>query len=171
MSTNDGIPNHVQVTTVTEQAVRLTLRPDDARSAAAGMQAVLFVWPYRLSYRDGRWVLRVADVVDGKARGPLYDVEMSRVEGWAPASAKPKLGPPFEVACGVNWPVCPQCLGEGLEVSQGTATCAKCLRVRCAHLVTPCPWTATVALGGGDDARLVCASHAAHPSAGDLRRP
>jgi len=76
-------------------------------------------------------------------------------------------------ACGVPWPVCPSCLGEGLWGSAGRWRCQRCGRDWAASERIPCPDPGAVALadeGGGGRVRLVCASHAEHPSAAKLRR-
>lgn len=69
-------------------------------------------------------------------------------------------------ACGVPWPVCPDCVGEGLVTSAGVSRCPKCAREWPASAREPCPDNATHplvdAVGGH---QRVCASHAAHPSA------
>jgi hypothetical protein len=72
--------------------------------------------------------------------------------------------------CGVSWPVCPDDLGEGLYWTAGEVYCKRCGRRWPAEDVDPCPWPATVVLAAaadvaGETTRLVCASHAAHPSA------
>lgn len=79
-------------------------------------------------------------------------------------------------ACGVPWPVCPDCLGVGLETSAGQSRCPRCRRVWPDDRVMPCPWPASVRLADADTGEavvgmgIVCASHAAHPSAAGLRR-
>lgn len=77
--------------------------------------------------------------------------------------------------CGVPWAVCWHCQGEGLTSSAGISWCALCGREWRTGLVEPCPWRAEVILGAAPDlledhagTRLVCASHAAHPSAARL---
>lgn len=71
--------------------------------------------------------------------------------------------------CGAPWPVCPEDHGQGLTTRAGTATCPRCGRSWPADDVTPCPWLATTLIGDTTGVTaLVCASHAAHPSAGDL---
>ena len=71
--------------------------------------------------------------------------------------------------CGVPWPVCPYCLGRGLEESAGRASCPVCRREWAISAVEPCPWPAVELLCGVDGGGLVCASHAQHPSARLLR--
>jgi hypothetical protein len=73
--------------------------------------------------------------------------------------------------CGVAWPVCPTCLGEGLLVSGGRARCPVCGGTWAEAERAPCPDPGTVALADTAGAKgLVCASHAAHPSAAALRK-
>lgn len=76
-----------------------------------------------------------------------------------------------EGRCGVPWPVCPVCLGEGLSVSAGRATCDRCGGSWPEGERVPCPAPATVVLSdaAGEKGR-VCESHAAHPSAAELRK-
>ena len=67
--------------------------------------------------------------------------------------------------CGIVWPVCPDCLGEGMPIFARTAKCSGCGHSWPAPRVTPCPWPAEVILNDDDGVTmLVCASHAAHPS-------
>lgn len=69
-------------------------------------------------------------------------------------------------ACGVEWPVCPDCAGEGLSTSAGVSRCPKCARRWSASERVPCPDAATVALADATGVhQRVCRSHAAHPSA------
>jgi len=72
------------------------------------------------------------------------------------------------------WAVCPHCVGEGLRSSVGRRwRCPRCGGEWDEAERVPCPEPGTVALtneGGGGIVRLVCASHAAHPSAARLRR-
>ena len=70
--------------------------------------------------------------------------------------------------CGVPWPVCPDCDGQGLTVTLAVAACPRCLRRFDVAAVDPCPWPSSRVLLAGDGALAVCASHAAHPSARDL---
>lgn len=78
-----------------------------------------------------------------------------------PAATKP---------CRVPWPVCPDCLGSGLSMTGGRATCPHCYRSWAQAEVVPCPWPVAAELADGTGKRLtVCASHAAHPSGGDLK--
>lgn len=76
-------------------------------------------------------------------------------------------------ACGVPWPVCPSCPGARVWEGGGLVRCERCGREWPTSERVPCPDPATVGLtdaGGGGTVRLVCPSHAAHPSAGELRR-
>jgi hypothetical protein len=74
-------------------------------------------------------------------------------------------------ACGVPWPVCPHCFGEGLHMSAGKARCPRCDEVWAESARMPCPDAATVALTDTEGTRCyVCASHAAHPSVAEWRR-
>lgn len=77
----------------------------------------------------------------------------------------------IEGGCGVDWPVCPQCIGERLSVSAGRATCDRCGVSWAEADRVPCPAPATVVLSDdpGEKGR-VCESHAAHPSAAALRK-
>ena len=70
--------------------------------------------------------------------------------------------------CTAEWPVCPDCLGQGLTITGGQASCPRCFRAFGAETVVPCPWPATHALAASDGATVVCASHAEHPSAAGL---
>ena len=73
--------------------------------------------------------------------------------------------------CGVPWPVCPDCLGVGLELSAGRARCPSCGREWPAEERDPCPDPAAVELADAEGATgRVCRSHAAHPSAARLAR-
>lgn len=74
-----------------------------------------------------------------------------------------------QTRCGVPWPVCPDCLGEGLFASAGEAWCRRCLRRWKTSEVDPCPWPAAELLSDGSTTSRVCASHAAHASAAKLR--
>lgn len=68
--------------------------------------------------------------------------------------------------CGVPWPVCDQCLGTGLELSFGIATCPSCKRKWEQREVIICPWPKSVRLTSANGQSMnVCASHGAHPSA------
>ncbi len=74
-------------------------------------------------------------------------------------------------ACGVPWPVCPDCPGEGLETLAGLSWCPRCGRQWPAADVEPCPWPATVELLDIEgESRRVCESHATHPAAGRLAK-
>lgn len=79
-------------------------------------------------------------------------------------SGKDELG-----TCEVPWPVCPNCIGEGLATSAGVSTCRSCGRSWPETDVTPCPRPATTLLTDGEMVARVCRSHAAHPSARKLR--
>lgn len=73
--------------------------------------------------------------------------------------------------CGVPWPVCPDCRGQGLSTSAGVSTCPRCGREWPAGERNPCPDPATTLIGDTAGATaLVCASHAEHPSADRLTR-
>lgn len=75
-------------------------------------------------------------------------------------------------ACGVPWPVCPSCPGARVGESAGRVRCERCGTSWPTGERVPCPDPGTVALadaGGGGKVGLVCASHAAHPSAAQLR--
>lgn len=77
--------------------------------------------------------------------------------------------------CGIDWPVCPHCTGEGLWSSAGRTRCRHCARVWRESEVRPCPWPATVLLTHAEPHEVaevlhVCESHAAHPSAAALRQ-
>jgi hypothetical protein len=77
---------------------------------------------------------------------------------------------PIPERCGVPWPVCPDCLGRGLSLTAGRATCGGCGRTWDQSEVVPCPWPQATELAGVTGARLaVCASHAAHPSGAKLQ--
>lgn len=72
--------------------------------------------------------------------------------------------------CGVPWPVCPDCLGQGLSMMAGRAVCPRCNRAWDERDVIPCPWPRSAELTDGTGATLrVCASHAAHPSGARLK--
>lgn len=74
-------------------------------------------------------------------------------------------------ACGMPWPVCPYCLGQGLSLRSGTATCPSCTRSWPVGDVAPCPWPASdVISDAAERTAHVCRSHASHPSPGDLTR-
>lgn len=64
-------------------------------------------------------------------------------------------------ACGLPWPVCPNCLGQALVSSGRQSWCPSCRRRWPDLEVDPCPWpaAATVTDRGGERLRL-CASHA-----------
>jgi hypothetical protein len=67
--------------------------------------------------------------------------------------------------CGLRWPVCPLDLGQRLTVRAGVARCPVCWRRWPLEEVQPCPWPARVRLWDQDGGeRVVCRSHAAHPS-------
>jgi hypothetical protein len=67
--------------------------------------------------------------------------------------------------CGLPWPVCPLDLGQRLSSRAGTARCPMCYRRWPLDEVAPCPWPARVRLWDQDGReRVVCRSHAAHPS-------
>lgn len=74
--------------------------------------------------------------------------------------------------CGVEWPVCPDCPGARVGESAGRARCERCGSSWPVEARTPCPDPATVGLVDSDGVTtgLVCASHAAHPSAALLRK-
>ena len=65
------------------------------------------------------------------------------------------------VACGLPWPVCPNCLGQGLVSSGRHAACPRCRRRWPDLEVDPCPWPAAATVTDRDGAALrLCASHA-----------
>jgi hypothetical protein len=67
--------------------------------------------------------------------------------------------------CGLPWPVCPLDLGQRLSSRAGTARCPVCYRRWPLDEVQPCPWPTQVRLWDQDGReRVVCRSHAAHPS-------
>jgi hypothetical protein len=67
--------------------------------------------------------------------------------------------------CGLRWPVCPLDLGQRLTVRAGVARCPVCWRRWPLEEAQPCPWPARVRLWDQDGGeRVVCRSHAAHPS-------
>ena len=71
--------------------------------------------------------------------------------------------------CGLEWPVCPDDLGQRLSSRAGTAWCPVCGRRWPLDEVQPCPWPAQVRLWDQEGReRVVCRSHAAHPSAARL---
>ena len=71
--------------------------------------------------------------------------------------------------CGLEWPVCPDDLGQCLSSRADTAWCPVCGRRWPLDEVEPCPWTAQVRLWDQEGMeRIVCRSHAAHPSAARL---
>ena len=71
--------------------------------------------------------------------------------------------------CGVPWPVCPNCVGQGLTMTGGRAICPRCDRAWAQAEVVPCPWPRAAELADSSGATLaVCASHAAHPSGANL---
>lgn len=64
-------------------------------------------------------------------------------------------------ACGLPWPVCPNCLGQGLVSSGRHAACPRCRRRWPDLEVDPCPWPAAATVTDRDGAALrLCASHA-----------
>lgn len=72
--------------------------------------------------------------------------------------------------CGVQWPVCSDCVGVGLAMTASWASCPSCGRSWLRTEVVPCPWAAAAELVDGTGKRVrVCASHAAHPSAAALQ--
>lgn len=77
----------------------------------------------------------------------------------------------IEGRCGAEWPVCPHCIGVGLWVAEGRATCDRCGGSWAEAERVPCRSPATVVLSddAGEKGR-VCESHAAHPSAAGLRK-
>ena len=80
-------------------------------------------------------------------------------------------GPMDADRCGVPWPVCDQCLGIGLELLRGIATCTSCGRKWEQIDVIPCPSTKSVRLTSSNGQSMdVCASHAAHPSSARFQR-
>jgi hypothetical protein len=64
-------------------------------------------------------------------------------------------------ACGMVWPVCPDCLGEPLVSSAGLSRCPRCRRRFAEDDRVPCPDQATAMLidSGGAGGRM-CRSHA-----------
>jgi GrpB-like predicted nucleotidyltransferase (UPF0157 family) len=68
----------------------------------------------------------------------------------------------FGKRCGVQWGVCPECVGEALLSEDGVARCLRCERVWDTGDREPCPdvTVAVAADGRGSDGRL-CRSHAA----------
>lgn len=71
--------------------------------------------------------------------------------------------------CGVLWPVCPDCLGQGLSMLRDAAVCPRCDRTWPQADVIPCPWPRSTTLSDRSGEQLiVCASHAAHPSGARL---
>jgi hypothetical protein len=76
----------------------------------------------------------------------------------------------LSLPCGVPWPVCSDCLGQGLSSSAGMATCPRCFRSWPVAEVVPCRWPQSAVLVDADgNQRLICRSHAAHPSAAGLQ--
>ena len=119
--------------------------------------------------RGLRRILAAAGVVNGRGSA------VTRPFGNLPRHRDPR--PLVRVrrmsACGIPWPVCPRCLGEGLWGSAGRWRCPCCGGEWTEDERIPCPDPGTVALadeGGGGMVRLVCASHAVHPSAAKLRK-
>jgi NAD-dependent SIR2 family protein deacetylase len=73
--------------------------------------------------------------------------------------------------CGVPWPVCPRCLGEGLHGTAGRWRCPRCGSEWADAARVPCPDPAVVVLTDLEGRRCyVCASHASHPSVAKWRR-
>lgn len=73
-------------------------------------------------------------------------------------------------ACGVTWPVCPACPGAVVVETAGRVRCERCGSSWPSAERVPCPDPGTVVLADGAGAKgLVCASHAAHPSAAALK--
>jgi hypothetical protein len=71
--------------------------------------------------------------------------------------------------CGLPWPVCPDDLGQRLSSRASTAWCPSCGRRWPLDEVEPCPWPGQVRLWDPEGSeRVVCRSHAAHPSAARL---
>ncbi len=105
--------------------------------------------------------LRVSAIPGGVPLSPalaLAALAASRSAAGAPESAVPRI-------CGIVWPVCDKCLGEGLHRTAGYAWCPKCQTRWADADVMPCPWPATSRLVDHDGQHgLVCRSHAAHPS-------
>jgi hypothetical protein len=67
--------------------------------------------------------------------------------------------------CGLPWPVCPDDLGQRLSSRAGTAWCPGCSRRWPLAEVEPRPWPGQVRLWDQQGReRVVCRSHAAHPS-------
>jgi hypothetical protein len=71
---------------------------------------------------------------------------------------------PTEERCGVEWGICPDCLGQPLSENPDhtRAWCPKCFRQWDMREVAPCPTRGTVNVAdahGGS--ALMCASHAA----------
>jgi hypothetical protein len=68
--------------------------------------------------------------------------------------------------CGIPWPVCPDCLGQELEVSTETGTCPDCGRTWPVEEVALCPWEARIRLRDVEGSEIVvCCSHSQHPRA------
>ncbi len=64
-------------------------------------------------------------------------------------------------ACGLPWPACPHCPGQGLASSGRRAACPSCGRRWPTLEVEPCPWPAAATVSDRDGGRLrLCASHA-----------
>ena len=71
--------------------------------------------------------------------------------------------------CSIPWPVCDRCLGTGLELCRGIATCPMCKRTWEQREVIVCPWPKSRRLTSSNGQSMdACASHAAHPSASDF---
>ncbi len=68
------------------------------------------------------------------------------------------LGDPAR--CGLPWPVCPHCLGQGLSSSGRQSWCPGCRRRWPTLQVDPCPWPAVATVTDREGAELrLCASH------------
>lgn len=69
--------------------------------------------------------------------------------------------------CGVPWPVCPDCEGEGLTWTRDVVTCRRCGGTWRYPARVPCPDRVAVVLRNPDGTGelRVCRSHAAHTSA------
>jgi hypothetical protein len=68
--------------------------------------------------------------------------------------------------CGLSLAVCPDDLGQRLSARAGTAWCPGCGRRWPQEEVEPCPWPGQVRLWDPEGRqRVVCRSHATHPSA------
>jgi hypothetical protein len=74
--------------------------------------------------------------------------------------------------CGVPWGVCALCLGQGLERTVGVCRCPSCgVHYPRQAFDGPCSLPVTVLMeDSGGALAPVCASHAAHPSAAELKK-